>query len=68
MNATIWIEPHERWEALQAYADWLSGSQKDEINEAPEDARIRLWRMDGVTQVDVFLVVNEEANRTKERP
>lgn len=68
MNTVIWIEPHERWEALQAYADWISDPQRDEIDEAPENARIRLWRMDGRTQIDVFWPVNEEANRTKERP
>lgn len=54
MNATIWIEPHERWEARQAYADWLSDDQKDQIDEAPETALIRLWRMDGKTQVDIY--------------
>lgn len=39
---TVFIEPHERWDAIDAYRDRLTQSQIDEINDAPDDARIKL--------------------------
>ena len=40
--ASVFIEPHERFEALEVYRDRLTPSQVDEIEEAPESAIIRL--------------------------
>lgn len=42
MQTAVWIEPHERFEAVEAYRDRLSPAQIDEITEAPEGALIRL--------------------------
>lgn len=38
----VWIEPHERHEAIQAYKDWLSPAEIEQIEDAPETALIRL--------------------------
>jgi hypothetical protein len=42
MMASIFIMPHERGEALEAYRDRLTEAQVDEIDEAPETAIIKL--------------------------
>lgn len=42
MIATIWIEPHERHEAIQAYKDRLSPAEIEQIKNAPETALVRL--------------------------
>lgn len=42
MIAAVFIEPHERYEALEAYKDRLSQDQIEQIEEAPESALIRL--------------------------
>lgn len=39
---SIWIEPHERHEAVQVYRDRLTAEQVDEIEDAPESALVRL--------------------------
>lgn len=57
MQATIYIEPHERNEAVEAYAQWLSLEQREQISDAPEGALIRIDRSDGKT---VAVVVIEE--------
>ncbi len=46
MIANVFIEPHERYEALEAYKDRLTEGQIDQINEAPEGAIIQL-KFDG---------------------
>lgn len=40
--AVVFIEPHERFEAIEAYRTRLTSGQIDEINDAPESAIIRL--------------------------
>lgn len=42
MMASVFIEPHERWEAIEAYRDRLTPEQVDQIEEAPEGAIINL--------------------------
>lgn len=42
MRAAIFIEPHERHDALEAYTDCLTAAQVEEIEEAPESALIKL--------------------------
>lgn len=42
MNAAIYIEPHERSEAIEAYRDRLNAEQINEIYDAPDSAIIRL--------------------------
>lgn len=42
MIASIFIEPHERYEAVEAYADRLTTEQRDQIEDAPEGALINL--------------------------
>jgi hypothetical protein len=42
MQASVFIEQHERFEALETYKDKLSAEQIDEIEDAPEGALIRL--------------------------
>lgn len=42
MMAAVFIEPHERFEALEAYRDRLTAEQIDEIDNAPDSAIIKL--------------------------
>jgi hypothetical protein len=42
MMASIWIEPHERHEAIEAYKDRLTPDQIARIADAPEGALINL--------------------------
>jgi len=42
MLMSVFIEPHERGEAIEAYADKLTPEQIAEIEEAPETALVRL--------------------------
>lgn len=42
MIVAIFIEPHERYEAVEAYRDRLTPEQLEQIEEAPENARIKL--------------------------
>jgi hypothetical protein len=44
--ADVYIEPNERYEAVEAYKDRLSETQIETILEAPEGALIRI-QMDG---------------------
>lgn len=54
MNIKVFIEPHERHEAIEAYRQWLTPEQGDEISEAPESALIVIERRDGKTDVTVI--------------
>jgi hypothetical protein len=56
MIATIFIEPHERYEALEVYKDRLSANQIEEIEDAPESAIIQLrWGFkDGGASVTII--------------
>lgn len=51
MIASIWIEPHERHEAIEAYRARLSDAQVTMIEEAPETALIKLRVRDGETSL-----------------
>jgi hypothetical protein len=42
MSITVFIGSHERWEALDAYGDRLSETQKEQIKDSPDGALIRL--------------------------
>jgi hypothetical protein len=50
----IFIEPHERYEALEAYKDWLSADQVAEIEDAPEGAMFSLVRDAEGTKLSVI--------------
>ena len=39
----IWIEPHERREAIEAYAARLAPAMVEQIEDAPETALIQLF-------------------------
>jgi hypothetical protein len=54
MNAVIFIEPHERSDAVGAYEDRLNKDQIDEIFDAPESALVRLDIRDGKTEVMII--------------
>lgn len=54
MKMVIFIQPHERHEALEAYRQWLSPEQEDVIRKAPDNALIRLARTGGKTGVCVI--------------
>ena len=42
MLIEIFIEPHERQDALESYRDRLTQEQIEEIKDAPDDMRIKL--------------------------
>lgn len=42
MMAAVFIEPHERFEALAVYRDRLTPEQIEQIEDAPDGALIRL--------------------------
>lgn len=42
MMATVFIEPHERHEAIEAYKDRLTPEDVDQILDAPDEALISL--------------------------
>ncbi len=44
MAMCVFIQPHERGEAIEAYKDWLTPEQIDEIDEAPETALVKITR------------------------
>ena len=54
MNIQVYIEPHERDEALEAYRQWLTIEQEKQIKDAPDEALIRLIRVEGKTTVNVI--------------
>ena len=54
MNIQVVIEPHERYEALEAYRQWLTVEQAREIKNADEGALIFLHRANGKTVVNVI--------------
>jgi len=59
MKAIIFIEPHERFEASRvAYSNYLTSEQKDEIEDAPDGALIRL-DIDYLAQNCTVLVIEE---------
>lgn len=42
MMTAVFIEPHERGEAIEAYASRLTFEQIDQIQDAPDGALVRL--------------------------
>lgn len=56
MIAVIFIEPHERSEAVEAYRDRLNAEQVDEIYDAPDGAIIRIDFGVGVSGVTVQVI------------
>lgn len=58
MIMDIFIQPHERFEALDAYKDRLNPAQIDEIENAPESAIVRLSI--GIGQPGAKVVIIEE--------
>lgn len=54
MLAAVFIEPHERYEAIEAYGDKLTPEQIEEIKDAPESALIRLQFGGGPTRLTVI--------------
>lgn len=54
MNIQVVIEPHERLEALEAYKDWLTPEQREQIEDAPESALIGLNRINRETFVHII--------------
>lgn len=54
MQFNVFVEPHERAEAIEAYGDWLSANDIFAINDAPEDAPIQLVRTCCGTRVVVL--------------
>lgn len=58
MNAMIFIEPHERGEAIAAYRDRLTLEQIDEIRDAPDGAIVQLNF--GITVPGAKVIVIEE--------
>ena len=52
--AVVFIAPHERCEAIEAWRDRLSPSHIRLIQDAPDDAVIRLYVSDGARIVDIM--------------
>lgn len=51
---SVFIQPHERAEAMEAYRDWLTPNQIDEIMDAAETAIIMLVRGASGTRVQII--------------
>jgi hypothetical protein len=58
MNAMIFIQSHERGEAIEAYGDRLTKAQIDEIRDAPDEALVQLNF--GITAPGTKVIVIEE--------
>lgn len=56
MMAAVFIEPHERFEALEAYRDRLTPEQIDEIGDAPDGAIIQLRFGVGMAGTQVTII------------
>lgn len=54
MAITVWIEPHEIGEALEAYKGWLTEAQVQEITNAPDGALVKLVKSAGGTNVQII--------------
>ena len=54
MNIQVFIAPHERREAMEAYRQWLTPGQDYEITSAPDSAIICLERRDNKTVIRVI--------------
>ena len=58
MNVRVFIEPHERIEAMEAYRDWLTPAQIDTIMDAPEGSMFALsmTSLEGVRTCDLTVI------------
>ena len=56
MQALVFIEPHERYEAAEAYKDRLTPEQIEEITEAPEGAIVQLNFGVGIEGTRVLII------------
>lgn len=56
MLALVFIEPHERFEAVEAYKDRLTPEQIEEVTEAPEGAIIQLNFGVGIEGTRVIII------------
>ncbi len=56
MNAIVFIQPHERFEAAEAYKDRLTAEQIDEITEAPDGAIVQLNFGVGIKGTRVIII------------
>lgn len=58
MNMAVYVAPHERHEAIEAYRDRLSAEQVEQIKDAPDEALILLTF--GINAPGTSLTVIEE--------
>ena len=58
MMAVVFVQPHERSDAIEAYGDRLNPEQIDMIYDAPESAIIELRF--GVGKAETQLMIIEE--------
>ena len=58
IRTVIFIEPHERFEAVEVYKDKLTAEQIDVIYDAPENALIEL-RARRETEMYEVMVIEE---------
>jgi len=56
MIAAVFIEPHERFEAIEAYRDRLTPEQIDEVAEAPDGAIVQLKFGIGMAGTQVTII------------
>lgn len=56
MMAAVFIEPHERFEAIEAYRDRLTPEQIDEVTDAPEGALVQLRFGIGVAGTQITII------------
>lgn len=56
MQAIVFIEPHERFEAVEAYRQRLTKAQIDEVRDAPEGAIVQLNFGVGIEGTRVIII------------
>ena len=56
MKAVVFIEPHERYEAVEAYRQRLTPAQIDEVTDAPEGALVQLNFGVGIEGTKIIII------------
>jgi hypothetical protein len=56
MMMTVFIEPHERYEAVEAYRQRLTLAQIEEVKDAPEGAIVQLNFGIGIDGTRVIII------------
>lgn len=56
MQAIVFIEPHERFEAVEAYRQRLTPAQIEEVTDAPEGALVQLNFGVGIEGTRVIII------------